>query len=174
MDHNHQTRQKLTKQTVGGQAVLSRFFEEILEEQPETVRTIELTYFALTVTTIFYLQYGEQDNKKALIDEVITAVLRKETGRSATNPDLNIETAHQEFKNRLSKYSALITQLLQDDRDHNPIAELVIKFYESATQKSAADKTFSTGKAGTVLSKYIIDNIKYVQREFRTPSPNQG
>lgn len=159
---------KLLKQTVGGRSVLSRFFEEILEERPEDLRSIELTYFALSVTTIFYLQFGKQDNKKELLDDVITTVLSKSIAE--TNGNLDIETAHQEFEGRLAEYGALITSLLQDNGNQNPIVELLITFYESATQQSAADKAFRTGKATKVLSKYIIDNIKLAQNELRENS----
>lgn len=170
MEENQQIKNKLIKQTVGGQSVLTRFFEEILEEQPEAIRNIELTYFALSVSTIFYLQFGEQNNKKALLDEVITAVLRRKI--SETNGNFDIKKAHQEFEDRLSTYSTLITNLLKDKGNQNPIVELLITFYESVTQHSAADKAFRTGKAGRVLSKYIIDNIKFAQKEFRTSSTN--
>jgi hypothetical protein len=94
---------KLTRQTIGGQSTLLKFLQNVLNEDPEDIRHIELTYFSLSVTTFFYLQFGSEEDKKELLDEVNHLVFSKSI--PASQEDLRLEQAQNEYELRLEEYS---------------------------------------------------------------------
>lgn len=155
---------RLSNMTLGGQSILLRFYEKILNEDREQIRSMELTYFAHSVTSLFYLQYSEQQNKKALLDTATIKVL-SESIQSARE-GLSIEQAKKEYEDRLSEYSKLIVDLLDEGNEDNPIVPLFIQFYEHTMQKSSEDEIFDFSKVGRILSRYIIDNIRYARKTF--------
>lgn len=157
-----QTIEKLTRQTIGGQSTLLKFLQNILNEDRDDIRHIELTYFSLSVTTFFYLQFGGEEDKKELLDEVNHTVFSKSI--PALQEDLRLEQAQNEYELRLEEYSNLIVDLLDESNEDTPVVSLFIHFYESTMQMSAKDKIFDTAKVGRIMSKYIIDNIKLVKK----------
>ncbi|MDX1638659.1 MAG: hypothetical protein R3281_11865 [Balneolaceae bacterium] len=159
------TIRKLINQTIGGQSTLLKFYEDVLEEDPEDIRFIELTYFAMSVTTIFYLQFGNHTNKDQLLREVQTTVISNSI--VAADESISLSEATEQFKQRLSEYSSLIADLLRDQTDGTPIIDLFSRFYEHVTSKDADSRVFGTSKVGKVVSRYIIDNINYIKEEIR-------
>ncbi|MDZ7693281.1 MAG: hypothetical protein U5K69_19545 [Balneolaceae bacterium] len=138
-------------------------FIKSLDEHPKEIRSIELTYFSLSITSIVFLQFTDSTNKKSLLDEVVHSVLSEK----ATEQNLSTNKALDEYQERLSDYNMLFSNLFNEDSEESPIVSLFVRFYECVMQKSAESKVFRTVKVGKIISQYIIDSINYAKQEYR-------
>ena len=66
----------LTNLTVGGQSVLYELFRKQLDCADRTIRKLELTYFAASITTAVYLRLGKQPNREKILDAFAMNMLK--------------------------------------------------------------------------------------------------
>ena len=162
--NDSETIQKLIQQTKGGRAALLQFCKKTLSLSPGELKPLEVTYFALSVNSIFFLQFSSKENKNELLDEAARSILARYATSNGTgeSTDQTFET----YRKRLTEYGELIAKLLAKKADGTPIVELLTSFYKRVTGVSAEKQVLPTGKAGKILSQYIIDTIKFAQLEF--------
>ena len=66
----------LTNLTIGGQSVLYELFRKQLDCAGQTIRKLELTYFAASITTAIYLRLGKQPNREQILDAFAKDILK--------------------------------------------------------------------------------------------------
>lgn len=164
MDTDQETLKKLKAQTKGGASTLRKFFIKSLDENPDEIRTIELTYFSLSITSIVFLQFSDSNNKKKLLDQAVRSTMTNQV----KDRDLTLDQALDRYEQRLAEYSDLFSGLFNEDSEVSPIVTLFDHVYECVMGKSPASKVFRTVKVGKIVSQYIIDSIKYAKQEYRT------
>lgn len=158
--------QQLINQVVGGQSVLFRIFREIFEEDPEEVKKIELTYFALSVFTYTFLRLSSltEEEKEKTADRVADAVLRKSIPH--TEKEISMESAISEYQNRYREYNSLINGIFKEDGiDGHSCTTLTMHVYESVMGKSAQEKMIKITAASSLVAQYIVDHIEFIKEK---------
>lgn len=158
--------QQLINQVVGGQSVLFRIFREIFEEDPEEVKKMELTYFALSVFTYTYLRLSSlaEEEKEKTADRVADAVLRKSIPHA--DKEISMGNAISEYQNRYREYNSLINGIFKDGEiDGHSCITLTMHFYESVMAKSAKDKMIIIAEASSIVAQYVVDHIEFIKEK---------
>jgi hypothetical protein len=158
--------QKLINQAVGGQSVLFIIFREVFKENPEEVKKIELTYFALSVLTYIFFGFSSltKEEKETTADRVADAVLKKSIP-SAGN-EVSTENAIVEYQHRYREYNSLISEVFKEGGvDGDSCITLTMHVYESVMGKSAQEKMIEIVVASSLVAQYIVDHIEFIKEK---------
>jgi hypothetical protein len=153
----------LTKLTIGSQSVLYALFREQLDCADQTIRKLELTYFAASITTAIYLRLGKQPEREKILDEFAKSIL---TGSiTAAGEQISFGSAVAEYQKRYAEYDPLLTLVINRESSStgNPAATLLLHLFECVTRKSAREHILKIVTLTPLIEGYISDHIEFVR-----------
>jgi hypothetical protein len=159
------TIQKLTNQTVGGQSVLYRYFQNSLGYEDKSIRLLELTYFASCVMTWAYLTVGKDKNRDEILDQYTRNVLEKSIPHSQEIIPMN--TIIKEYRERYVEYGPLIGALFAEpdaSKSTSPEILLLLHLCQSATGSNYENPTLPSMLSSSFLTTFVSDHIDLVQQ----------
>lgn len=154
----------LVRQTIGGQSVLYRIFLQTLGVEDVSVRKLELTYFATTVTTFVYLRIGKDTSKEETLDKFSMKILKASIPSSGEQ--IALGDVVRQYKARFAEYSALISPIFSAGDRPSPEITLTLHLFECVTGQRAQGHMLKIAAASGLISQYIIDHIDFVDKKM--------
>lgn len=156
----------LTNQTLGGQSVLYRIFTDILGCEASSIRLLELTYLAASVTTYVYLRLGAQAKKQEILDEFTKKILSKSAPDS--EEDILLSEVVLEYRSRFTEYRNFLDIVFDDSKSSsgNPSATLLMRAFENTTQLDVKGRMVNIVCASSLIEDYILDHIDFVKKNI--------
>jgi len=153
----------LTKLTVGGQSVLYELFRKQLDCPEQTIRKLELTYFAASITTTIYLRLGKQPEREKILDEFAKSIL---TGSiTSAGEQISFGSAVAEYQRRYAEYDRLLAFVINRESSStgNPAATLLLHLFECLIGKSAREHMLKIVALAPLIEDYVSDHIEFVR-----------
>ncbi len=153
----------LTNLTIGGQSVLYELFREQLECADNTIRKLELTYFAASITTAIYLRLGKRPDREKTLDEFAKAIL---TGSiTSAQEKISFGSAVAEYQRRYAEYDQLLALVIDRESSStgNPAATMLLHLFECVTGQSARSHMVKIAALSPLIEVYVSDHIEFVQ-----------
>jgi hypothetical protein len=155
----------LTNQTIGGQSVLYWLFREAIGCEDSTIRRLELTYFAATVTTFVYLRFGKQSNREEILDAFTRDILTKSIPSSRENISFN--EAVKEYQGCFAEYNTMLVVFSPSQSSSgNPAATLLMHAFECITRSSARGHMIQIVAASGLIQEFVLDHIDFVKEKL--------
>ena len=155
----------LANQAVGAQSVLYRLMTETLQAPPNSIRKLELTYFALSVLSYAFLRLAQTENKEETLDQAVLSVLRRSL------PHCGEQMAESqivsEYQQRYSEYDALLRPVFaHSDIDPHSCTTLLMHLYECAMQRSARRAMLTITMASPLIVQFLADHIDFIKKKL--------
>ena len=156
----------LSNQAIGGQSILFRIFKKVIKEDENNINKIELTFFALSTLSYFYLHLVKSDDKEDILDQISLIVLQKSIPYSKEN--ISTKSTIQEYQKRFTEYDKLI-QLAFNKKtiDSHACTTLLMHVYECTTEKPAKDKMIEITSASSLVAQYLLDHIDFIEHKVK-------
>lgn len=156
----------LTNQTIGGQSVLYKLFRDGIDCEDATIRRLELTYFAATMTTYVYLRFGKQSNQESILDTFTHSILTQSIPASREN--ISLGEAVKQYYNRSAEYDMMLPLLFSPDKSSTgkPEVTLLMHAFECITNSSARSHMIQIAAASPLLKDIALDHIDFVKKKL--------
>jgi hypothetical protein len=153
----------LTNLTIGGQSVLYELFRKQLDCTDQTIRKLELTYFAASITATIYLRLGKQPNREQILDVFAKDILKGSI--TASHEQISFGFAVAEYQRRYAEYDRLLALIINRESSStgNPAATLLLHLFECVTGKSAREHMLKIVALAPLIEDYISDHIEFVR-----------
>jgi hypothetical protein len=153
----------LTNLTVGGQSVLYELFRKQLDCADRTIRKLELTYFAASITTAVYLRLGKQPNREKILDAFAMNMLK--AAIAASQEQISFGAAVSEYQRRFAEYDQLLALVINPELSStgNPAATLLLHLFECVTGKTARGHMLKLYALTPQIAGYVSDHIEFVR-----------
>jgi hypothetical protein len=153
----------LTNLTIGGQSVLYELFRKQLDCADQTIRKLELTYFAASITTAIYLRLAKQPSREQILDVFATNILKGSI--TSSQEQISFGSAVAEYQRRYAEYDRLLGLVTNRDSSStgNPAATLLLHLFECVTGKGAREHMLKIVALGPFIEDYVLDHIEFVR-----------
>jgi hypothetical protein len=157
----------LTKLTIGGQSDLYELFRKKLDCADQTIRKLELTYFAASVTAVIYLRLGKQPNREQILDVFAKYILKGSI--TASQEPISFGSAVAEYQRRYVEYDRLLGPVIvpESGSTDNPAEALALHLFECVTGKTPRGEYMKIIYLYPYLMYYVLDVIEYVREKMR-------
>lgn len=154
----------LANQTIGGQSVLYRLFREALGCEDSSIRRLELTYFAASVTSYVYLRFGKESNRDQILDRYAQTVL--ENGIPYSREKITFGVVVSEYQKRYAEYNRLLSLLFSPDKSTsgNPAITLMLHVFECVTRSNAREHMIEIAGVSNMLIQFTRDHVDFVRK----------
>lgn len=155
--------------TIGGQSVWYELFRNELDCADDTIRKLELTYFATSITTAVYLRLGKQSDREKTLDALAIGMLK--AAIAASHEQISLGVAVSEYQRRYAEYDRILALVINPAQSStgNPAATLLLHLYECVTGKSARDQMLKLYALTPQIVSYVSDHIEFVRTGVGDP-----
>jgi hypothetical protein len=156
----------LTNLTIGGQSVLYELFRKQLDCADGTIRKLELTYFAASITTAIYLRLGKQPNREQILDVFAKDILKGSI--TASGEQISFGSAVAEYQRRYDEYDRLLALVInpKSSSTGDPATTVLLHLFECVTGKSAREHMLKIVVLSPLIEGYVSDLIEFVQTKM--------
>lgn len=153
----------LANLTIGGQSVLCELFQKHLECADADIRRLELTYFALAITTAVYLRLGKESGREQTLDEVAKAVLKGSL--PSAREQITLGEVVCQYQGRYAEYDQLLLILIDKSKSStgNPDITLLLHLFECVTGQSGRTHMLRIAALAPLIEGYVLDHIEFVK-----------